>query len=423
MGLARALIRRDMLGVLDWLGQVEAPVVAPPLVPLRVVLDADVARQVLVTDADSYGRPWLVNNIMGEGLGRNLFTATGEEWSKRRRMVTPVFTRAHGDELARLMSATLADELDGWQLGPVADIQCPLTDLTLRVAARALLGVDTTRDDLGRRLRDHFEVVLGWLSHRFSHPAAPPAAVPTPRNRAFLRERDQLRAVVGELIARRRTSSDGPMDVLALLLESGLSDDEIIQECVGWLFAGQETTASTLAWALYSLAVAPEIQARVAAEGDALSTAPTVSDVDGLDYTGRVVEETLRLYPAGVGIARSARRPTVLAGRRLRPRTVVLISVYSIQRDSRHWPRPEVFNPERFKTDHRAHLPFGLGARQCLGARFAAMEARLALAMITSRWDVNYDGAGPPRAAITPALRIDGGLPIDLRPRVAALRD
>src|SRR5438067_3714304 len=277
MGLARALIRRDMLGVLDWLGQVEVPVVAPPLVPLRVVLDADVARQVLVTDADSYGRPWLVSNIMGEGLGRNLFTATGEEWSRRRRTVTPVSTRAHGDELARLMSATLADELDGWRPGPVADIQCPLTDLTLRVAARALLGVDTTRDDLGRRLRDHFEVVLGWLSHRFSHPAAPPAAVPTPRNRAFLRERDQLRAVVGELIARRRTPSAGPMAGLAMLLESGLRDDEIVQECVGWLFAGHETTASTLAWALYSLAVAPEIQARVAAEGGARALAPTIS--------------------------------------------------------------------------------------------------------------------------------------------------
>ena len=190
MGLARALIRRDMLGVLDWLGQVEAPVVAPPLVPLRVVLDADVARQVLVTDADSYGRPWLVSNIMGEGLGRNLFTATGEEWSKRRRMVTPVFTRAHGDELARLMSATLADELDGWQLGPVADIQCPLTDLTLRVAARALLGVDTTRDDLGRRLRDHFEVVLGWLSHRFRHPAGSPSRE-RPRRRGRQEGRSQ----------------------------------------------------------------------------------------------------------------------------------------------------------------------------------------------------------------------------------------
>jgi cytochrome P450 len=419
-GLARALIQRDMLGALAWLGKVQSPVLAPRFVPLRVVLDADVARQVLVTDADSYGRPWLVSNIMGEGLGRNLFTSTGEEWSKRRRMVTPVFARAHGDELARVMSATIADELEGWRPGPVVDIQSALTDLTLRVAARALLGVDIAREDLGRRLRDHFEVVLGWINHRFSHPAALPAAVPIPRNRTFLNERAELRAIVRELIARRRASSDGTMDVLGLLLESGLSDDEIVQECVGWLFAGHETTASTLAWALYSLAVAPGIQHQVAVEGDALGTRPSAADVDGLEHTGRVVEETLRLYPAGIGIARSARRPTMLAGRRLRRGTMVLISVYSIQRDPRRWPRPEVFDPDRFKTEHRAHLPFGWGARQCLGARFATMEVRLALAMITSRWAVTYASAGAPRPVITPALRIDGGLPVHLRPRVTA---
>ena len=312
------------------------------------------------------------------------------------------------------MSATIADELGGWSPGPVADIQCPLTDLTLRVAARALLGVDTTPDDLGRRLRAIFEVVLGWLNHRFSHPAAPPAAVPTPRNRAFLRERGELRAVVGELIARRRTSSNGPMDILALLLESGLTDgdrpgmcrvavrrprDHRLDAGLGAVLAGRRLRDPSAGgsggrWPLHCA---------------------TVSDVDGLDYTGRVVEETLCLYPAGVGIARSTRRPTVLAGRRLRRRTIVLISVYSIQWDPRRWPRPEVFDPERFKTDHRAHLPFGLGARQCLGARFAAMEARLAPAMITSRWAVNYD-AGPPSAAITPALRIDGAHPLSSVP-------
>ena len=108
MGLARALIRRDMLGVLDWLGQVEAPVVAPPLVPLRVVLDADVARQVLVTDADSYGRPWLVNNIMGEGLGRNLFTATGEEWSTRRRMVRAIKLSTRGGFHVNMLKSLFA---------------------------------------------------------------------------------------------------------------------------------------------------------------------------------------------------------------------------------------------------------------------------------------------------------------------------
>jgi cytochrome P450 len=244
----------------------------------------------------------------------------------------------------------------------------------------------------------------------------------------MLRERSELRAVVRHVIAQRRSSGGGSMDVLQLLLESqaaedGLSDDQIVEECVGWLFAGHETTASTLAWALYHLAIAPEIQRQVAAEGDGLTERPSAASVDALDCTGRVVEETLRLYPAGVGIARKARRPTVLAGRRLRRGTLVLVAVYSIGRDPRRWPLAEVFDPDRFEgTDveepgPRAYLPFGWGPRQCLGARFATMEARLALAMITSRWTVTYQGSEAPRARITPALRIDGGLPVHLQPR------
>lgn len=119
--------------------------------------------------------------------------------------------------------------------------------------------------------------------------------------------RCELEAIVRRIIAERRRSGIATADVLGRLLESqadpgvGPTDEAIIEECIGFLFAGHETTASTLTWALYSLAVAPEIQERVAREGDRLVLgAPRVADaVDGLAYTGRVVEEILRLYPAG----------------------------------------------------------------------------------------------------------------------------
>jgi pentalenene oxygenase len=148
-----------------------------------------------------------------------------------------------------------------------------------------------------------------------------------------------------------------------------------------------------------------------------------VGAVDGLVDTGRVVEEILRLYPAGIGIARMARRTTELCGHRVRRGTLIFIAVYLIQRDARSWPDPENFNPDwivssdHTGTDPIAHLPFGWGARRCLGARFAPTEARLALAMICSRWTLTYNEPNPPRAAITPSLRVDGGLPLGLRPR------
>lgn len=119
-------------------------------IPVLVVFDPAVARQVLVSDAGSYGRPGLVTRIMRDGLGNNLFTVDGEAWEQRRRIVAPVFARSHGDELAHLMVSTIDDEISRWQPGRANDIQSDLTDLTLRVASRALLGTDTAHHELGR---------------------------------------------------------------------------------------------------------------------------------------------------------------------------------------------------------------------------------------------------------------------------------
>ena len=424
--------RRDQLGVLASLASLDQPVVASRFgLPVQVVFDPEAARRVLVTDAASYSRPGPITGIMRAGLGNNLFTADQGAWIERRRVVAPVFARTHGDELAQSMASTIADEITRWQPGRAEDVQSDLTDLTLRVASQALLGTDTAEDALGRALRQQFEVVLGWINHRFSHIAAPPTAIPTRRNLAMKEARRELRAAVRRLIAKRRQSGIATTDLLGRLLASqadpagGPTDEAIVEECIGFLFAGHETTASTLTWALYSLAVTPDVQERVAREGDRLVAGPPrLMDVlDGLADTGRVVDETLRLYPAGIGIARIARRTTELCGHPVRRGTLVGIAVYSIQRNPRLWPDPDRFNPDRLhpsdhtETEPIAYLPFGWGPRRCLGARFATTEARLALAMICSRWTLTYNEPNPPLAAITPSLRVEGGLPLRLEPR------
>jgi cytochrome P450 len=421
--------RRDPIAWLSRMSTTTVDISAPWFgYPMRVVLDPEVAGEVLVADAGSYTRPWLVTSTMRDGLGPNLFTSNGAEAMAQRRLLAPVFARAHSDELARLMSTTIGDELAGWQAGPISDLQGPLTDLTLRVAARALLGIDTARDDRGQRFRFLFGSIIDWINHRFNHLLSPPAVIPTPSNRAMLRARSELQGIVRSVISERRASQASSLDVLQLLLDHQSSkgtpsDDRIINECIGFLFAGHETTASTLAWALYSMAVAPEIQERVAGEGDVLSRGtPSAAAVDALRYTGQVVDETLRLYPAGVGIARMAREPTTLGGRRIRRGTIVAIPVYSIQRDPRRWTAPDTFDPDRFSVANPAaprngHLPFGWGPRACLGARFATVEARLALTMITARWRVTFTGERAPEQKISPALRMADGLPVHLETR------
>lgn len=420
--------RRDRLAAMEMLP--DAPLARPGFaVPLLVVQDFAAAQEVLIGDESSYGKPGLVRRVIISALGHNLFTAQGDEWLSRRRPVAPVFAASEMNGLAGIMAATVMEQLEGWKPATV-DLQTKMTDLTIRVACRALLGTDPDTDDLGTAVRTEFETLLEWVSAHLNNPVAPPAGIPTPGNRAMKSAKANLQNTIRTLIQERRSSGVDSDDILGRLLRSqregnGPDDDaDIVDECVGFLFAGHETTASTLTWALYELAIHPEIQQQVAAEGDMLDPSSLTyhDDAETLDTTGAVVEEILRLYPSGVSIVRVANKSTELCGHRVRKGTMVMIAVYRIQRLQHVWERPDEFDPTRPSQPttsglRESFLPFGLGPRRCLGARFARTEMRLAIALICSRWQLSYHKASAPVPEVKPSLRIEGTLPIALEPR------
>ncbi|MGH1489127.1 MAG: cytochrome P450 [Acidimicrobiales bacterium] len=419
--------QRDVLKAMQALPA--APLTAPGMgLPLLVVQDFAAAQQVLVADAGNYAKPGLIRRVILSGLGQNLFTAEGDEWLARRRPVAPVFAASEMNGLATIMAAGVADQIDGWRPGTL-DMQAEMTALTLRVACRALLGVDPEVDDLGRTIQSEFETLLDWLGAHLANPGLPPAWVPTPSNRAMAKAKAKLQVAVGQVINDRRSSGADTDDVLGRLIRSqretgGPSDADIVDECIGFLFAGHETTASTLTWALYELATHPEVQAQLASEGDTLQMASQTlhDDAEVLDATGSVVEETLRLYPSGISIARTAKQTTDIEGHRIRRGTMVLISVYRIQRTPDVWEHPGQFDPQRPTPPASAglrdsFLAFGLGPRRCLGARFARTEMRLALAMICSRWNLTYNEPKPPVPDVSPSLKVAGELPLEIKER------
>ena len=414
--------RRDVLRAMEALPDV--PLAAPGMgLPLLIVQDFAAARQVLVTDAASYAKPGLIRRVIINGLGHNLFTAEGDEWLTRRRPVAPVFAASEMNGLATIMADGVTDQIERWQPGTL-DMQSEMTALTMRVACTALLGIDPEVDDLGRTIRTEFKTLLEWLGAHLANPALPPAWVPTPSNRAMAKAKTNLQTAVGQLINRRRKSGADTDDVLSRLVRSqreagSSSDADIVDECIGFLFAGHETTASTLTWALYELATHPDVQTQLASEGETIQlSSPTLhDDTAALEAIGSVVEETLRLYPAGISIARTATAATEIDGHRIRKGTMVMISVYRIQRNPDVWEQPNQFNPQRPTPPPNAglrdsFLAFGLGSRRCLGARFARTELRLALAIICSRWKLTYDQPKPPAPEVSPSLRVAGTLPL-----------
>ena len=205
----------------------------------------------------------------------------------------------------------------------------------------------------------------------------------------------------------------GGHDLLDARLESGdrLSDDDIVAESLGFLFAGHETTASALTWSMYELARHPTIADTTRAEGD---------DSDTLR---RVLRETLRLHPPAWGIPRTATRTTTIGPYRVRRGVGVIVSTYTINRSPLYWDQPDTFDPDRFLPGHDprrpAYLPlsFGAGPRMCIGQAFAELEAQLVLSHVLNQYDLDEPDASPPKFQPQFSLRMNNGLPVTLRQR------
>jgi cytochrome P450 len=208
---------------------------------------------------------------------------------------------------------------------------------------------------------------------------------------------------VAMLMAERRAAGKNadapPRDLFDLMgaardPETGaaFSDQQLGDEVATMILAGHETTATALFWALYLLALDPATQEELAAEvqGATINGAP---DVERLKFTRAVVDETMRLYPPAFLIARAADGPDVIAGMPVKKNDIVLIAPWLLHRHEKLWQDPNAFIPARFMPgvpppDRFAYLPFGVGARVCVGAHFALVEAVLALAKIVGSFRV-----------------------------------
>ena len=159
-----------------------------------------------------------------------------------------------------------------------------------------------------------------------------------------------------------------------------------------FITAGHETTALALTWTFYLLSLHPEVERRVTQEIDSVTGGAPVhaQHIDALAYTGRVIQETMRLYPPAALIVREARQDVELGQEHIRAGTTIYIPVYALHRHEKLRHEPDRFDPARFEPEavkareRFAYLPFGAGPRICIGQSFAQMEATVVLATLLS---------------------------------------
>jgi len=170
------------------------------------------------------------------------------------------------------------------------------------------------------------------------------------------------------------------------------TDEQLGDQVATMILAGHETTATALFWSLYLLALDPATQEQLAAEVTA-ATVDGALDIERLKFTRAVVDETMRLYPPAFLIARAAGAADTIAGMPVKKNDIVLIAPWLLHRHEKLWRDPTAFIPARFMPpapppDRFAYLPFGVGARVCIGAHFALVEATLALAKLIGAFKV-----------------------------------
>jgi cytochrome P450 len=409
-----------------------------------VLSDPAAVRHVLVENAANYRKDDLQRTILAPGLGEGLLTAEGEAWKRARRTLAPLFTPRSVAALAARMVApaerTVA-RMARRRSGRIVDVAADMTRVTYDILAETMFSnaIAGGADAFGKALTRYFETqgridpldILGapaWLP-RIGRWMARPAI-------SFFEH--QVTAIIAARQAEhaRGRSEAGTADLLDALLAArdpetgaGLSEAEVGANIVTFIGAGHETTANALTWALYLVALAPDIcealEAEIDSAGDDLAAAALAGE--RLSLTRAVIEEAMRLYPPVPSLSRTALADDVAAGRCAIPKgAFVVISPYLLHRHETLWRAPEQFRPERFLPGARetieryAYLPFGAGPRVCIGQQFAMVEAVIVLAALLRRLRLAYAGEEAPMPVQRITLRPRQGMPMRVTPRRGA---
>lgn len=327
-------------------------------------------------------------------MGGNLLNLPHDRWLPRRRTLQPMFTKQHVPRFAGHMAGAAESLVDGWIDGGTVDLDNACRALTLRALGRSVFGLDL--DERAAEVGPALRTALSWVADRAVRPVNLPQWFPTRGQRGARAANARLHRLAAEILEAVRADSHRDAPLVRALIEARdpetghrLSDDEICHELVLFMLAGHDTTSTTLCYTLWALGRHPEIAARVHAEVAALGTRTlTPEDVGQLEYTVRVLHESLRLCPPAAGLIRVLNEEMTVDGYRAEAGTMAMVSIYCMHRDPTLWETPLTFDPDRFTTERSAgrnrwqYLPFGGGPRSCVGDHFAMLEATLALATI-----------------------------------------
>jgi cytochrome P450 len=365
----------------------------------------DLARQVLVEQAEKFHKPKLIKRAFRPFAGEGLLTSDGAAWRHQRKLLQPAFHHRQLAAYSEVMVEQAMRLVESFREGETRDIGSEMARVTMGVVVNTLFGADLPREIRG--ISGSMRSVLDAANRRMNSVLQIPSWAPTPRNLRERRALAGLDAMFRLIIQMRRRSAGRRDDLLSALLaaadedSAALSDQQLRDEMMTLFLAGHETTANTLTWTWYLLSQHPEVEAKLLRELRSVvgGRSPALTDLPNLPYTEMVIREAMRLFPPAPGVAREPIEDVTIAGYRVRRGSLISVNTYAMHRDARFFADPQRFDPERFssgweeRTPRYAYLPFGGGPRICIGNAFAMMEARLILATVALRYQLSLEGS------------------------------
>jgi len=411
-------IKRDPIGVPRRLQKEYGDVVVMKLLSTRIyyLFRPEAARKVLVDHSREFPKEERVLRIFRSVEGENVITTEGHLWERHRQIIAPTLASKQLPAYVALMAACADEGIRAHlpaKAGESAVIQVDrwTSRITMDVILRALFSYQGSREEADA-VSDASSALTRQMMRQAFWPFVPPEWLPYPGRSEKWKSLAIIRnLIIRQIEERRRCAATGRQvgcDILDLLLAAhedgarargvGLSDEEIVDNCVGLFGAGRITSATALTWWIGLMAIHREIAQRVREEvRGAQAACKSDGEVASLPFLSATIKEALRLYPPSTAtFTRKALQDIEVDGEVIKKDSVVAIPIWVFHRDERWYPDPEEYRPERFMPGapalpRRAFMPFGAGPHFCLGQHFAMMEIALIGARLISDFELSLD--------------------------------
>jgi cytochrome P450 len=368
--------------------------------PTQVVISNPQAIQEIFTADSKTFNSAKGNEVVRPLLGNYSLTLhDGNYHQQQRKLLLPSFhgerMKGYGNTICELTEQVI----NQWQVGQLFSAREAMQQISLRVILRSIFGLDegeryyqlrelmgTLIETIGSPLRSTF-ILLPLLQKDLG------AWSPWGQ---FIRQKQQINELLNAEIRERKAANDfSGEDILTLMMlakdEAGqpMTEAELRDELMTLLFAGHETTATALAWALYWIHHLPEVKEKLLNELNSLGENPDLMAITKLPYLNAVCCETLRIYPVVLfTFPRIVQAPIKIMDYEFQPGTVLAPCIYLVHHREDLYPESKQFKPERFlerQFSPYEFFPFGGGNRRCIGMAFAMFEMKLVLATILRR--------------------------------------